>query len=313
MCGEKQRSRLLTLTLSGSPPHVRGKGRFPALALCEIGITPACAGKSDERKGEDAYNGDHPRACGEKPWMGASPGRATGSPPHMRGKVIGNVRCPVHVGITPACAGKSACVLLLRERIQDHPRVCGEKLYSAGTSRRNWGSPPHVRGKVQSGAGLRLVSGITPACAGKRGISAANTHSNWDHPRACGEKHDKVNFKRPAQGSPPRMRGKVPRVFVFGPASGITPAHAGKRGRGPAQGGRPADHPRACGEKALAISSGDGSKGSPPRMRGKALRITWLRLCARITPAHAGKRCPPSCCVSSDRDHPRACGEKLCV
>ena len=32
-----------------------------------------------------------------------------GSPPHARGKVVGDVRCPGRRGITPACAGKVVC------------------------------------------------------------------------------------------------------------------------------------------------------------------------------------------------------------
>ena len=51
---------------------------------------------------------------------------------------------------------------------------------------------------------------------------------------------------------------------------GITPAHAGKsplrlRVCLPAR-----DHPRACGEKVLALLDIAYSRGSPPRMRGTA-------------------------------------------
>ena len=32
-------------------------------------------------------------------------------------------------GITPACAGKSPCVFVFGPAVEDHPRMCGEKLH----------------------------------------------------------------------------------------------------------------------------------------------------------------------------------------
>ena len=49
--------------------------------------------------------------------------------------------------------------------------------------------------------------------------------------------------------------------------------------------------------------------GSPPRMRGKLYPITGMPVVNRITPAHAGKTCPPLCRCCGLSDHPRACGE----
>ena len=66
MCGEKIELEDLTTMEKGSPPHVRGKGAAPALALGEIGITPACAGKSRAAAKAAAFQRDHPRMCGEK-------------------------------------------------------------------------------------------------------------------------------------------------------------------------------------------------------------------------------------------------------
>ena len=52
----------------------------------------------------------------------------------------------------------------------DHPRVCREKLPYLPSGFRGWGSPPRVRGKVPELGPLGLSDGITPACAGKRGL-----------------------------------------------------------------------------------------------------------------------------------------------
>ena len=55
---------------------------------------------------------DHPRVCGEKlpfPRVGL---KAMGSPPRVRGKGFERRTNLVALGITPACAGKSAAARL---------------------------------------------------------------------------------------------------------------------------------------------------------------------------------------------------------
>ena len=46
MCGEKSRSHLFSGLHVGSPPHVRGKDGHLRKLQGQLGITPACAGKS---------------------------------------------------------------------------------------------------------------------------------------------------------------------------------------------------------------------------------------------------------------------------
>ena len=49
-----------------------------------------------------------------------------------------------------------------------------------------------------------------------------------DHPRGCGEKHHADAAFVDAQGSSPRVRGKVGRLGEGGVEGGIIPAGAGK-------------------------------------------------------------------------------------
>ena len=110
--------------------------------------------------------------------------------------------------ITPACAGKSTGCQNRRQSVQDHPRMCGEKLHADVFCNNCEGSPPHVRGKA--------------------GACTHGQARHWDHPRVCGEK---VFLSVPATsvlGSPPRMRGKAALFPVGLPIAGITPACAGK-------------------------------------------------------------------------------------
>ena len=71
---------------------------------------------------------DHPRLCGEKPNGYVVSNDVPGSPPPMRGKVRTDRVAVDRDGITPAYAGKSPAYLLQRSRLQDHPRLCGEKV-----------------------------------------------------------------------------------------------------------------------------------------------------------------------------------------
>ena len=155
------------------------------------------------------------------------------------------------------------------------------------------GSPPHVRGKEAHNAGDGAVHRITPAYAGKRTGPEKDAPRRWDHPRVCGEK-------------------LMNRVKHIDPHR-ITPACAGKSyliGTGL---GDTKDHPRVCGEKGAGIKLSIASMGSPPHMRGKAMRPLLPAGGGRITPACAGKSHHIPAHTGKLRDHPRMCGEKCTV
>ena len=108
VCGEKQRTLAVQDEPQGSPPRVRGKvWRSPAAPGTQ-GITPACAGKRRPVPSPRSTRQDHPRVCGEKPPKGCGLNLILGSPPRVRGKAAAARAGLVAVGITPACAGKSA-------------------------------------------------------------------------------------------------------------------------------------------------------------------------------------------------------------
>ena len=139
----------------------------------------------------------------------------SGSPPRVRGKVHPLnwfISCN---RITPACAGKSYCSLVVVLTILDHPRVCGEKCKPERNLLRNWGSPPRVRGKVAGVLALGALCGITPACAGKSKTPLNTPTITRDHPRVCGEKFPVFERGEINGGSPPRVRGKEPHFFDF--------------------------------------------------------------------------------------------------
>ena len=85
----------------------------------------------------------------------------------MRGKV----ECPsclrFVMRITPAYAGKRRKNEAYIHEVEDHPRLCGEKVRVAAGVVAVSGSPPPMRGKVKDCVGGLEGTGITPAYAGK--------------------------------------------------------------------------------------------------------------------------------------------------
>mgnify|MGYP004577201507 CR=1 FL=1 len=181
--------------------------------------------------------------------MDFSSRRCKGSPPLTRGKVSETNCFCISKRITPAYAGKSDRPGDLRGRVEDHPRLRGEKCQAINPKNSVEGSPPLTRGKVSSMANSSAVARITPAYAGKSQASKQQLSVN--------------------RGSPPLTRGKA--IIMLGSSllAGITPAYAGKReGEGGYSSGGE-DHPRLRGEKPIEALQFHRDAGSPPLTRGK--------------------------------------------
>ena len=207
-CGENLRCPHVVVDYRGSPPQVRGKPYPPPWGLLFVRITPAGAGKTNERNRKETETRDHPRRCGENVKVSEPNHANKGSPPQVRGKLnYRNLRTNIR-RITPAGAGKTISVGIVYSKIRDHPRRCGENPKISDFVLFPMGSPPQVRGKRPCGSIAGLILGITPAGAGKTFIRRMGTAQAEDHPRRCGE-----NFIIPLitsfdTGSPPQVRGK---------------------------------------------------------------------------------------------------------
>ena len=187
VCGENEEISDVLFAGVGSPPRVRGKLYLLLSLLKNQGITPACAGKTPPESGLPFCPRDHPRVCGENDERIESVDDFEGSPPRVRGKLRRAHLCDGHIGITPACAGKTPALPSPARRPRDHPRACGENLCIAPQILFLSGSPPRMRGKHSSSRLIRLRAGITPAHAGKTHGGEGKSRANRDHPRACGE------------------------------------------------------------------------------------------------------------------------------
>ena len=125
----------------------------------------------------------------------------------------------------------------------------------------------------------------------------------------CGEHSVVLKLMTTVGGSSPRVRGTLVVLRSVPDTDGIIPACAGNTGFRQRSGEKPQDHPRVCGEHALAIRRARGLPGSSPRVRGtRAARIrAWPSI--RIIPACAGNTSFRVSSASLSRDHPRVCGE----
>ena len=84
MCGKDANSYSVWQPRLGSPPHVRERPGDALRRHVEVGITPACAGKTQTGKVYGYSIRDHPRMCGKDGRKSALCRHRLGSPPHVR-------------------------------------------------------------------------------------------------------------------------------------------------------------------------------------------------------------------------------------
>ena len=207
VCGEQATTIIKEESKVGSPPRVRGTaGRDPEQRH-RGRITPACAGNRFLHYQTTRGHKDHPRVCGEQATASLNRMEKGGSPPRVRGTVHMLQLSYADHRITPACAGNSIYSDVEEDSYKDHPRVCGEQWMGCFRRLKHWGSPPRVRGTVQSKGHPAPAWGITPACAGNRGVGPGRMGLSQDHPRVCGEQGSQAAAQHTEEGSPPRVRG----------------------------------------------------------------------------------------------------------
>ena len=129
---------------------------------------------------------------------------------------------------------------------------------------------------------------IIPADAGSTILVAPVDVVLEDHPRGCGEHGVPCCTFTCTLGSSPRMRGALGPGLRVPVPPGIIPADAGSTTPSGRLTGCSVDHPRGCGEHAMAGGSGLILLGSSPRMRGARSGYARRADARGIIPADAG-------------------------
>ena len=154
-----------------------------------------------------------------------------------------------------------------------------------------------------------VIIRLIPARAGKTSRSRCGPRSTGAHPRACGENGLDEWPGAPAEGSSPRVRGKlfVGALDQFGLR--LIPARAGKTTCTTRRSVGAWAHPRACGENGIRKQPETRFRGSSPRVRGKPDSHGMGGVHGRLIPARAGKTVEAVRAYYNPRAHPRACGK----
>ena len=148
VCGENPDARLDSGFDDGSPPRMRGEPIIGLIGIFNLRITPAYAGRTDDKRLDRRRDRDHPRVCGENLFGDGGEFVPAGSPPRMRGEHAGGGWTSRRRRITPAYAGRTVPIVAFQFGFWDHPRVCGENLLSRLRVPSMRGSPPRMRGEL---------------------------------------------------------------------------------------------------------------------------------------------------------------------
>ena len=145
MRGKDSKRPLASMIMPGSPPLARERPTWGLKIWEDLGITPACAGKTKLNVKVKLAKGDHPRLRG-KDFPNLIRSNATqGSPPLARERLpFRQLHSSTH-GITPACAGKTQDRARPRLTFEDHPRLRGKDPTVKTVGFRPLGSPPLAR------------------------------------------------------------------------------------------------------------------------------------------------------------------------
>ena len=234
---------------SGSSPLTRGKrGADGALQRLD-GLIPAHAGKT---RGE----GRCLKCRG-------------GSSPLTRGKPRCRISPVSWRRLIPAHAGKTRPRGRRLREGRAHPRSRGENVVAAVLPQVSAGSSPLTRGKPGTKGLSASREGLIPAHAGKTAPHDAGALPAPAHPRSRGENPGCETVRPLTAGSSPLTRGKRPAPGSPSRMRGLIPAHAGKTAPWVYPGNPRRAHPRSRGENMPRARNASPTSGSSPLTRGK--------------------------------------------
>ena len=145
-CGDHSVLCLLLLIAMGSSPQVRGPRGLPNADNDTSRLIPAGAGTTIGAGFTLRVSGAHPRRCGDHKSSLLGSGAGTGSSPQVRGPPSLMTMMVMILGLIPAGAGTTACLLPPPCVLAAHPRRCGDHTPPDLPLVPSVGSSPQVRG-----------------------------------------------------------------------------------------------------------------------------------------------------------------------
>ncbi len=191
----------------GSSPRARGTRPLLIEGIWINRFIPACAGNAPMSASPRPGGPVHPRVRGERIAHRTGIVPPNGSSPRARGTLDQQAGQAAICRFIPACAGNAWrpwCRPLIGPV---HPRVRGERLEEAHSTRPPPGSSPRARGTRPRFRRQFPPRRFIPACAGNARLCAARTPERPVHPRVRGERARRSRYSSKASGSSPRARG----------------------------------------------------------------------------------------------------------
>ncbi len=145
-CGEHKTTKVLTSTVNGSSPRVRGTHDIIHLRPRNQRFIPAGAGNTCCSEGFSGSNSVHPRGCGEHELILQNVPALSGSSPRVRGTLLWGILRLRLSRFIPAGAGNTISGDYCSGSCSVHPRGCGEHKRVMKKYPRVIGSSPRVRG-----------------------------------------------------------------------------------------------------------------------------------------------------------------------
>ncbi len=231
----------------GSSPLARGRRGHGYRGLVEDGIIPARAGSTRLCSWPTTALRDHPRSRGVDKAPAAYRIACGGSSPLARGRPNRGILPILGIGIIPARAGSTTCLLASLLRDGDHPRSRGVDGPAVGHRGDAGGSSPLARGRQRLTLDENDRGRIIPARAGSTRELSGAAAPLADHPRSRGVDASEKCVGRPIMGSSPLALGRrLPRTRASRKPR-IIPARAGSTIRLRDFSHRLTDHPRSRG------------------------------------------------------------------
>ena len=274
----------------GSSPHTRGTldGGLPPCLITRF--IPAYAGNAPAIAALRTPLPVHPRIRGERISRLKLVALTYGSSPHTRGTPHPGDIHQQRIRFIPAYAGNAMTRMFLWDTTAVHPRIRGERPYTAHASERSAGSSPHTRGTPGPLEFTRPAARFIPAYAGNAWSASSSRARRSVHPRIRGERKSCCADRSFRRGSSPHTRGTPAGLDAGAAMTRFIPAYAGnaqwirKRCR------EPPVHPRIRGERLHSCSHTGQCFGSSPHTRGTRVVSKNYLCCNPVHPRIRGER-----------------------
>ena len=152
-----------------------------------------------------------------------------------------------------------------------------------------------MRGKDGVNDSVQAVTGITPACAGKRARATAPMTPGWDHPRVCGEKRTTAGRSSGACAATSNAIGMVTSA-LYRSAMSYTKEHSCPTCTNPSPGAHPSATMTAWASPyRQACTVGHTGAGAEQQHRNARHIIHGCFLCAGWSSGQGRRLCRGQC------------------